>query len=236
MYAVSVVSSICLLAVVLVTQLQSARAVPGKFRSMSPLRNKWLPDSEAEEDLLKVMTLADCEGRCVKHKTCTGYSYSESYSRCLLYKIKPGTPPVKNTGYHIYIKMFTEAEGYYIYDTGYIRLMKKRMSAAKATQNCTDQGGSLVAVRTKKLNDLLYKLLVKQNIWNAYIGLSDAEEEGVWKWPDGGKLGFQNWDWKGEWGRKDLNCAVITNGFEEAPWKQFECKRPNYYFCQIPMF
>jgi len=243
---------------VLGSLVPSAMGVPGVYKSLGVLKNKWLYDPDLVVDEFEGTIVGDdvsfCENSCIKHKLCTGFAYSKSYSRCILYQIKPGTPPVQNSGYDIYIKMYSEAEGYYQYDTGYIRLMYERLPAVEARQNCSDQGGSLVAVRTKKLNDLLYNLLVTNNMWHAYIGLTDEEQEGVWKWPDGGKLGgklgdqnwvtrvdgrnieIEKWEWNGVWGRRDRNCAVIINGFEAAPWKQFNCKRADYYFCQIPMF
>ncbi|XP_042857227.1 collectin-10-like [Penaeus japonicus] len=207
-------------------------AVPGEYFSSDLLSNKWIPDP------MKTITILDkddCETQCVRHSLCTGFAVSTFERKCRLYQIERGLAPVKNNGYKLYIKKKTEAQGYYVFGTSYIRLMHSRLNYFDAQKVCKKENGNLVSVRNERLNDLLLKLLNDTAVWEATIGLNDMETEGEWRYADNSPTTYTNWDWKGWWERSDRNCAVITIS-EKGPWRHTNCWSRYYFFCEIPMF
>lgn len=213
--------------------LECAVAIPGYYFTSGSLVNKWLPNPL---ETITVLNRETCEVACVESKTCNGFAVSVFERKCRLYDVQAGTPPVKNNGYVLYIKKKTREEGYYDIGTQYLKLMYTRTNAKDAAKICAKEKGLLVSVRNKEIEHLLWELMIDHSVWSAYIGVSDEEEEGVWKYSDTGPVTYSNWDWNGMWPREDLNCALIVNTQDGAVWKHATCWENNFFFCQIPMF
>ncbi|XP_071525438.1 collectin-10-like [Panulirus ornatus] len=219
-----------LLLLVVVVQ-DPVSGVPGDYFSTGILTNKWIPYYFKK---IKARNQKECHNKCVQDSLCNAYAISEFERWCVMYNITVGNVPVKNTGYNLYVKRRTEAEGFYLYGTQYIRFMtKQRKNGFEAREICTRNGGRLPSVRKQDLNDMLMNLLIKHSVWDALIGVSDFEKEGDWKYEEGDPVGFTNWHWRGMWPRNDLNCAIITI---DGTWKHTNCWAQNYFFCQIPIF
>ena len=60
----------------------------------------------------------------------------------------------------------------------------------QAKQACEDMGGHLVTITSKEENDFVYKLTSGKNTW---IGCTDQEKEGEWKWVTGETFSYKNW-------------------------------------------
>ncbi|KAG7154141.1 C-type lectin lectoxin-Lio3-like [Homarus americanus] len=218
-----------------ILQGHTVRAKPGTFFTTGSITDKWLPTGIIAS-FTAISTKTECESVCSKNLECNGYAINILEKKCVLYNVKPGgTKPVQYNGYNLYILKRTEEDGYYVYGTDYIKLMIERQTPVIASKICAQDGGHLVSVNNKKLNNMLYNMMVKHNIWTAIIGVSDLESEGDWKYADGSSLSYTNWDWNGFWPRKDLDCAVITIT-PEGSWRHASCWTLDYYFCQIPMF
>lgn len=58
---------------------------------------------------------------------------------------------------------------------------------------CEMKGGYLATITTKEENDVLFRYIKSKGYDNAYFGLSDSEEEGIWKKVTGEESAYTNW-------------------------------------------
>lgn len=59
---------------------------------------------------------------------------------------------------------------------------------------CKDLGGHMAAVNSAEENRFLHDYLVSMGYDHAYLGCTDAEEDGVWVWSTGEEFLYQNWN------------------------------------------
>ncbi|KAM7406935.1 hypothetical protein PAMA_002912 [Pampus argenteus] len=110
----------------------------------------------------------------------------------------------------------------------------------KGRQDCRDRGGDLVVIDSPEEQEFLSKI-ANQSTW---IGLSDREKEGTWKWTDGTPLTLTYWHTgepnngggdprvgeedcvhmrpTNEW--NDLSCDASLQWICEKSWLSFEIK------------
>ncbi|KAI4896038.1 hypothetical protein NFI96_032605, partial [Prochilodus magdalenae] len=110
----------------------------------------------------------------------------------------------------------------------------ERRSWNESRQYCKDLGADLAIINSREEQEFLSNLFVSTEAW---IGLTDIDTEGVWKWVDGSALTTQFW-WPGE--PNDINnedCAVTNFRFAEPrsvpAWADIPCTEPKVGICEI---
>ncbi|KAM9308345.1 collectin-12 [Gastrophryne carolinensis] len=100
---------------------------------------------------------------------------------------------------------------------------------------CEDKGSMLVVIETKEEQQFIKKQTNgKGNFW---IGLTDKDEEKVWKWLDGTLPSFTNWkpgqpdNWAPELGPGEDCAGMIYAGL----WNDFHCDDVNNFICEKPI-
>ena len=98
-------------------------------------------------------------------------------------------------------------------------------------------GAKLVKIETDKENDFIKnKYLNTSGIY--WIGLSDIDNEGEWKWTDGtGLTGYKKWKSGQPNNVGNQDCVAIlegdyTNGHYNAEWNDLKCSRQLGYICK----
>ncbi|XP_076051214.1 uncharacterized protein LOC143031369 [Oratosquilla oratoria] len=206
-------------------------AIPGTFFTNKELTNKKLPLA----GLLVTRVISDqsCMDKCYKHEECDAYALSPLSRTCVLYKVEPGTPPVRDMEFNLYVRQKTKDEGYYTYKTDYLKLNYLRMNSKDAQQECERENGRLVAIRDQGLNDLGKEVLLSHVLFKAFIGVHyDAKEE-KWILSDGVPMTFEQWMYNSTRAHEKLACTVITI---DGSWREVPCSDRGASFCQIPMF
>ncbi|XP_041857995.1 CD209 antigen-like protein C isoform X2 [Melanotaenia boesemani] len=105
----------------------------------------------------------------------------------------------------------------------------------EGTEDCRNSEADLVVIESIKEQLFVSNLTTKQ----AWIGLTDREEEGTWKWVDGTPLTLKMWaraqpDNGGELpGMDNEDCAHLrTDNF----WNDLSCTVPLRWICEKKMF
>ncbi|XP_039205130.1 C-type lectin domain family 4 member E-like [Crotalus tigris] len=112
-----------------------------------------------------------------------------------------------------------ETNAYYFSDT--------EQNWEMAKEKCAEHDSHLVIINTKKEQDFVTRNL-KSSIW---LGLTDTEEEGTWRWVDGSLPVERSWR-QGEpnnGGQKDEDCAVL---YKEGKWNDIRCDTHVKFVCE----
>ena len=97
---------------------------------------------------------------------------------------------------------------YYLFDNGIT-------SWHAAQQFCKSMGGDLVVINDQEENEQLIQYMTGMGYSKAYIGFSDRESVGIWKWVSGKRSDFTDW-------------GVGENG-ETAPYSDIDFA----YYCRL---
>ncbi|XP_066508678.1 CD209 antigen-like protein C [Hoplias malabaricus] len=95
-------------------------------------------------------------------------------------------------------------------------------------QECKKKGGDLLIINSKEEQEFINN----QSI-NAWIGLTDKEKEGEWKWVDGSALttGYWRQDEPNNGGRVE-HCAVFSVYVALNTWNDINCMQPSDCVCE----
>uniref|UniRef100_A0A3P9MCZ6 C-type lectin domain-containing protein n=1 Tax=Oryzias latipes TaxID=8090 RepID=A0A3P9MCZ6_ORYLA len=103
---------------------------------------------------------------------------------------------------------------------------EERKSWDKARESCRAREADLVVINTKEENAFI-SALKNQSVW---LGLSDRDLEGTWKWVDGSSLTlFWGSDQPDNSGEED--CGHIRNGFPGV-WNDISCLSSMQWICE----
>nr|XP_033479020.1 asialoglycoprotein receptor 2-like [Epinephelus lanceolatus] len=104
----------------------------------------------------------------------------------------------------------------------------------ESRKECQSKGADLVIINSEEEQKFVIKF--DKRIW---IGLTDQDEEGVWKWVDGTALTAKYWyapqpDDGGQPGVKE-DCAemYVKSSDPLLKWNDIPCSHRNYWVCEI---
>ncbi|XP_060720545.1 C-type lectin domain family 4 member M-like isoform X2 [Tachysurus vachellii] len=101
---------------------------------------------------------------------------------------------------------------------------------ADSRQDCKNRGADLVIINSTEEEEFISLHL---DIRHAWIGLSDREMEGVWKWVDGTNLTTGFW-MAGEPNNSngDEDCVEILGALKIKIWNDVQCSTKLYWTCE----
>ncbi|XP_053335428.1 CD209 antigen-like protein E [Clarias gariepinus] len=101
----------------------------------------------------------------------------------------------------------------------------------ESRQDCIKRGADLVIINSREEQEFIIKQ-VNGKI-QAWIGLSDRETEGEWKWVDGTPLTTEFWA-SGEPnnGGGDENCVEFYSGDTGNFWNDLKCFTKLKWICE----
>ncbi|KAI4887007.1 hypothetical protein NFI96_004326 [Prochilodus magdalenae] len=122
------------------------------------------------------------------------------------------------------LKLETEfnKQGWRYFNSSIYYITTEEKSWSESRQDCRRREADLVIINSREEQEFISRVYGDHEAW---IGLTDTETEGVWKWVDGAKLTTSFW-WKGEpnsYGDED--CAITGIRFVES-WADYPCNLP----------
>ncbi|XP_074486691.1 uncharacterized protein LOC141764906 isoform X2 [Sebastes fasciatus] len=97
----------------------------------------------------------------------------------------------------------------------------------ESREDCQQRGADLMIINSKEEQEFGSQL--ERDTW---IGLTDSETEGIWKWVDGTALGASYW-YPGEPNdHENEDCGEIKVYGKEISWNDKSCKKLNYWICE----
>ena len=101
-----------------------------------------------------------------------------------------------------------------------------------ADAHCQTEGGHLASVQSVVDQEEARAVMGKNGaVW---IGASDRDSEGDWRWSDGSHWAYENWG--ANYGNKGdgSNCVYITNEAQGYVWRDYLCTFTFRFLCLFP--
>ena len=91
-------------------------------------------------------------------------------------------------------------------------------------------GDLVILNNVDEINQVKSKLPGSNNYW---IGITDSDVEGTWKWIDGSTPNITDWNTDSSEPTGDGNCAFLCGG-RSYRWNDAGCGITNRYVCELP--
>ncbi len=89
----------------------------------------------------------------------------------------------------------------------------------EAKEYCESLGGHLATITSEEENEYVYQYMKDSDYKSAYIGLTDSENEGEWKWVTGEEVEYTNWSAKEPNSEnKNEDYAMFYYKFKTGVW------------------
>ncbi|XP_051746567.1 CD209 antigen-like protein C isoform X4 [Ctenopharyngodon idella] len=112
-------------------------------------------------------------------------------------------------------------DGWVRYQSSLYFISSAWKSWTESRRYCTDRGADLIIINNKEEQDFIKKMSCTY-VW---IGLTDSDVEGRWRWVDGSTLTSGFWSSKEPDGQRGENCALThASGWADYPCNDnFQC-------------
>ncbi|XP_056322519.1 hepatic lectin-like [Danio aesculapii] len=124
---------------------------------------------------------------------------------------------------------------WFYYQSSFYYLSNETKSWTESRRYCRDRGADLIIINNKQEQDFIMNITGNNEFW---IGVTDSEKEGIWKWVDGSKLTSRFWASYGSItepnGETKENCAVthLKKHPELKGWLDITCNSAHQWICE----
>nr|XP_055064539.1 CD209 antigen-like protein C isoform X1 [Misgurnus anguillicaudatus] len=143
-----------------------------------------------------------------------------STNNCNLNKQRDQLTQQKNTMMEI-----LKADGWKEYQSSLYFISSEKKSWSDSRRYCRRRGADLISINNHEERDFIEKISVENKHW---IGLSDIDVEGRWKWVDGSTPSYGFWHAGEPNSGRTENCALK----HWSLWADYPCNEAYNYFCE----
>ncbi|XP_050977575.1 CD209 antigen-like protein E [Labeo rohita] len=125
------------------------------------------------------------------------------------------------------VKSLHETDGWYYYKFSFYFISYEWKSWTESRAYCTKRGADLIIINNKEEQDFVNSIADGIYVW---IGLTDIDVKGRWKWVNGSTLtsGFRLWASGQPNGGKVENCALSYS----LKWYDYQCNSAYKWICE----
>jgi hypothetical protein len=116
----------------------------------------------------------------------------------------------------------------YIFNDHTYLYIKHKINWYNAKNACESQKAHLLIINSEQENDFI-KQIIGDNTW---LGLSDVENEGFWKWIDNSVLTWSDWA-EGEPNNSGIENYAIYYNEKNYSWNDAPRRNEYYFICEI---
>ncbi|XP_072526450.1 CD209 antigen-like protein C [Salminus brasiliensis] len=128
----------------------------------------------------------------------------------------------------------TKQQGWKLFHTSLYHISSEENTWSKSRVNCQERGADLVIINSVEEQEFLVENLGHNRAW---IGLTNINYEGIWKWVDGSALTTEYWN-NGE--PNNLNnhehCAEFRGIPLKTNWNDRQCSEKEQWVCEKTVF
>ncbi|XP_049327977.1 CD209 antigen-like [Astyanax mexicanus] len=121
-------------------------------------------------------------------------------------------------------------DGWFYFSSSLYYVSTEKKNWSESRNDCRKRGSDLVIINSREEQVFINTLRKGQWVW---IGLSDGETEGVWKWVDGSELitGFWGAGEPNNYGEED--CGLYGYGSDPVKnWADYPCNNQFFWICE----
>uniref|UniRef100_A0A3P9AVV2 C-type lectin domain-containing protein n=1 Tax=Maylandia zebra TaxID=106582 RepID=A0A3P9AVV2_9CICH len=127
------------------------------------------------------------------------------------------------------ISMPKSSQAMHVFYDDVSNISSEPKSWEESRQNCRQKGADLMIINSREEQNFVNQF--KKHLW---IGLTDSETEGTWKWVDGTQTTTSYWNQgnKEPNGGTWQNCGEIDNYNIEDSWNDAPCSNRQFWICE----
>lgn len=110
------------------------------------------------------------------------------------------------------------------------KVFREARSWDEAKTYCESLGGHLATVTSAAEDAVLYSYLIRNGGHDCYLGATDAQTEGVWKWVTGERWDYANWNQAEPNGKNKQNWLGYYYDYKNGKWD--DCSGKLWFMCE----
>ncbi|XP_075903880.1 CD209 antigen-like protein D [Nelusetta ayraudi] len=131
---------------------------------------------------------------------------------------------------HTKFKKLAESHGWKYFQGHFYLVSVGNKTWQESQEDCHQRGAELLIISNKEEQSFVHKF--RKELW---IGLTDLEQEGQWKWVDGTTVNKRVWPQGEPNGATTENCGSIKYFDTETGLNDANCSVPLPWICEVNM-